>query len=75
MIIFAFIPIYGEEELNEEWIHFFQKISESKSNIGKSLILYFCGVYDFDIKSESYIYKTNKTFNKILIFIYLYISC
>ena len=48
----AFIPIYGEEELNDEWLDFFKKISESKNNIDKNLILYFCGVYDFYVKSD-----------------------
>ncbi|MEI0700185.1 hypothetical protein R4K92_14815, partial [Brachyspira intermedia] len=62
----AFIPIYGEEELNDEWLSFFQKISESKNNIDKNLILYFCGVYDFDIKLDLTFIKQIKFLTKFL---------
>ncbi|PTY41507.1 hypothetical protein, partial [Brachyspira hampsonii] len=69
----AFIPIYGEEELNDEWLSFFQRISESKNNVDKNLTLYFCGVYDFDIKSDSTFIKQIKFLTKFLsLSVYMY---
>lgn len=53
----AFIPIYGEEELNEEWENFFNLIASNKQNTGKTFAIYFCGVYDFCIDEDLTIIK------------------
>lgn len=56
----AFIPIYGEEELNEEWELFFNLVASKKQNIGKNFVLFFCGVYDFCISEDLTIIKQIK---------------
>lgn len=56
----AIIPIYGEEELNEEWMIFFQKISNNSENIGKQLVIYFYGVYDCEASKDLTIVKQIK---------------
>lgn len=53
----CFIPIYGEDELDDNWILFFEKISKNKYNISKQLILFLCGVYDFQICADSTLLK------------------
>lgn len=60
-----FIPTYGEEELNDDWIVFFKNICRSE-NINKTMIIYLYGVYDFTIDENNAIIKQIKHFTKYL---------
>ena len=67
------IPIYGEEELSDSWVLFFEKFARQKSNIGKNLYIYFSGVYDFEINDDITILKQIKYITKYLsVNIYIY---
>ena len=52
-----FIPIYGEEELNEEWESFLNYYSNNINNLGKNLFFYIYGVYDLEINKNLTIVK------------------
>ena len=52
-----FIPIYGEEELSEDWKKFLEKYANDPCNIGTSTFFYLYGVYDLEIDKNITIIK------------------
>jgi len=52
-----FVPIYGEEELSEEWENFLNYYSNNINNLGKNLFFYLYGIYDLEINKNSTIIK------------------
>jgi len=52
-----FIPIYGEEELNDEWESFLKKYADNPINIGKNTCFYLYGIYDLEIDKNTTIVK------------------
>lgn len=68
-----FIPILGEDELSQNWLLFFNKISSNIKNTGKTLIVFACGVYDLENRDDSIAIKQIKHICKFLsiqLFIY-----
>ncbi|SUX05177.1 Leucine Rich repeats (2 copies) [Campylobacter devanensis] len=68
-----FIPILGEDELSQEWLIFFNKISSNIKNLGKTLIIFTCGVYDLENREDSVAIRQIKHICKFLsirLFIY-----
>ena len=52
-----FIPVYGEEELNNEWEFFLKKYAKNSHNIGIDTFFYLYGVYDLEIDKNTTIIK------------------
>jgi hypothetical protein len=60
------IQIYGDEELNKDWIEFLKKYSTDKTNIGKEVVIYLFGIYDFHINLNSTIIYQIKYITRFL---------
>lgn len=63
-IIVFLIPIYGEEELNEDWLNFFDEVFAKGQVKGVKLIVYFFGVYDKKVCLNSAIVNQIRFFTR-----------
>jgi len=63
--IICFIPVFGEEELNSEWLIFFEALGANKSFIGFKLFIYILGTNE-PIQLDLPIFKQIKYFCKYL---------
>jgi len=48
-----FLPVYGEEELSNEWEKFLKKYAKKSYNIGIDTFFYLYGVYDLEINKNT----------------------
>lgn len=61
-----FVPIQGDDELSLEWYDFFIQYSKFSGNIGKTIVIYFFGIYDSIIDNNSFILKQINFLTKYL---------
>lgn len=63
--LICFIPIFGEEELNNDWLRFFETLGASKDFVGFKLFIYILGTNE-PIQLDLPIFKQIKYYCKYL---------
>lgn len=63
--LICFIPVFGEEELNNDWVVFFETLGSSKNFIGFKLFIYILGTNE-PIQLDLPIFKQIKYYCKYL---------